>query len=88
LPPDHCRLVPRERSSDPSYIASKCSRTPVDAIADVVDDAVAEKELAPTDPVAAAAVIMGVILQTAAFHIYGRLSGSLSARARPWRARP
>jgi hypothetical protein len=57
------------------------SRTPVDAIADVVVDAVAEKQLIPIDPAAGAAVIMGVILQTATFHIYGRLTGSLSARA-------
>ena len=57
------------------------SRTPVDAIADVVNDAVAEKQLAPIDPPMGAAVIMGVILQTATFHIYGRLTGSLSARA-------
>ncbi len=57
------------------------SRTPVDAIADVVGDAVAEKQLMPTDPAMGAAVIMGVILQTATFHIYGRLTGSLSNRA-------
>ncbi len=57
------------------------SRTPVDAIADVVIDAVAEKQLMPTDPATGAAVIMGVILQTATFHIYGRLAGSLSERA-------
>jgi AcrR family transcriptional regulator len=57
------------------------SQTPVEAIADVVNDAVAEKQLMPIDPAAGAAVIMGVILQTATFHIYGRLTGSLSARA-------
>src|SRR5467141_4166803 len=57
------------------------SRTPVDAIADVVVDAVAEKQLARIDPAMGAAVIMGVILQTATFHIYGRLTGSLSNRA-------
>jgi AcrR family transcriptional regulator len=57
------------------------SRTPVDAIADVVVDAVAERQLVRIDPPLGAAVIMGVILQTATFHIYGRLTGSLSARA-------
>lgn len=57
------------------------SRTPVDAIADVVNDAVAAKELEPTEPATGAAVIMGVILQTATFHTYGRLSGPLTARA-------
>jgi AcrR family transcriptional regulator len=59
----------------------KGSRTPVDAIADVVSDAIAAKELDPVEPAVGAAVIMGVILQTATFHIYGRLAGSLSVRA-------
>jgi AcrR family transcriptional regulator len=57
------------------------SRTPVDAIADLVRDAVAKNRLKPLDPVLGAAVIMGVILQSATFHIYGRLGGSLGARA-------
>jgi AcrR family transcriptional regulator len=57
------------------------SRTPVDAIADLVSDAIAENQLKPIDPALGAAVIMGVILQAATFHIYGRLGGSLAARA-------
>jgi AcrR family transcriptional regulator len=57
------------------------SRTPVDAVADLVGDAVAKNRLKPVDPALGAAVIMGVILQSATFHIYGRLSGSLGARA-------
>jgi AcrR family transcriptional regulator len=57
------------------------SRTPVDAVADLVSDAVAKNRLKPIDPVLGAAVIMGVILQSATFHIYGRLGGSLGARA-------
>ncbi len=57
------------------------SRTPVDAVADLVSDAVATKHLKPMDPAMGAAVIMGVILQSATFHIYGRLGGSLGARA-------
>jgi AcrR family transcriptional regulator len=57
------------------------SRTPVDAIADLVRDAVAKNRLKPLDPALGAAVIMGVILQSATFHIYGRLGGSLGARA-------
>jgi AcrR family transcriptional regulator len=57
------------------------SRTPVDAIADMVSDAVAAQQLRPVDPLTGAAVIMGVVLQTATFHIYGRLAGALSARA-------
>jgi AcrR family transcriptional regulator len=57
------------------------SRTPVDAIADLVGDAIAENQLKPIDPALGAAVVMGVILQAATFHIYGRLGGSLAARA-------
>ena len=57
------------------------SRTPVDAVADLVSDAVVTKHLKPIDPAMGAAVIMGVILQSATFHIYGRLGGSLGARA-------
>jgi AcrR family transcriptional regulator len=57
------------------------SRTPVDAVADLVGDAVAKNRLKPIDPPLGAAVIMGVILQSATFHIYGRLGGSLGARA-------
>jgi AcrR family transcriptional regulator len=57
------------------------SRTPVDAIADLVSDAVAKNRLKPVDPALGAAVIMGVILQSATFHIYGRIGGSLGARA-------
>jgi AcrR family transcriptional regulator len=57
------------------------SRTPVDAVADLVRDAVAKNRLKPLDPALGAAVIMGVILQSATFHIYGRLGGSLGARA-------
>jgi hypothetical protein len=57
------------------------SRTPVDAVADLVSDAVAKNRLKPIDPALGAAVIMGIILQSATFHIYGRLGGSLGARA-------
>jgi len=57
------------------------SRTPVDAIADLVGDAIAENQLKPIDPALGAAVVMGVILQAATFHIYGRLGGSLAARS-------
>jgi AcrR family transcriptional regulator len=57
------------------------SRTPVDAISDLVRDAIAEKQLNPVDPSLGAAVIMGVVLQPVTFHIYGRLKGGLSGRA-------
>jgi AcrR family transcriptional regulator len=58
-------------------------RTPVHAVADAVTEAAGKGDVisAPLDPVAAAAAIMGIVLQTALFHLYGRLSGPLSARA-------
>lgn len=56
-------------------------RTPVDAVADTVGDAIRAGELAEVDPQAATAAIFGIVLQTALFHIYDRLRGPLAARA-------
>jgi AcrR family transcriptional regulator len=56
-------------------------RTPVDAIAETVGDAVRAGEIDPVDPLLAAAAILGIILQTAVFHLYGRLGEPLSPRA-------
>lgn len=56
-------------------------RTPVDEIAETVRDAVGAGEIAPVNSFAGAAAILGVILQTAVFHIYGRLEGALLPRA-------
>jgi AcrR family transcriptional regulator len=56
-------------------------RTPVDEVTEMVEDAVRSGEIAPANPLAAAAAILGVILQTAVFHIYERLPGALSPRA-------
>jgi AcrR family transcriptional regulator len=56
-------------------------RTPVDEVAETVRDAARAGEIAAVDPLAGAAAILGVILQTAVFHIYGRLDGALSPRA-------
>jgi AcrR family transcriptional regulator len=56
-------------------------RTPVDAIADTVAAAAAAGEIGAVDPLAATAVIMGVVLQTATLHIYGQLRGKLSKQA-------
>jgi AcrR family transcriptional regulator len=58
-------------------------RTPVKAVAEVVAEAARRGEFAhgSVDPVAAAAAIMGIVLQTALFHVYGSLTGALSARA-------
>ena len=56
-------------------------QTPTAVIEDTVADAVAAREIACTEVPAAAAVIMGVILQPALFHLYGRLRGPLLPRA-------
>ena len=54
---------------------------PVAAIEATLADAVAEGEIAALHPTTAAAAIMGIVLQTAVFHIYGRLCGPLLPRA-------
>ena len=56
-------------------------RTPVGVIADTVAAAAAAGEIALVETYAAAAAIMGIVLQSAVFHIYGHLPGSLSPRA-------
>ncbi len=56
-------------------------RTPVDEVSETIEDAVRAGEVAPVNPLAGAAAILGVILQTAVFHIYGRLAGALAPRA-------
>jgi AcrR family transcriptional regulator len=55
--------------------------TPAWVIEATIADAVAAGELGPVDPAGAAAVVMGVVLQTATFHVYGRISGPLLPRA-------
>jgi AcrR family transcriptional regulator len=50
-------------------------------IARAIADAIGVRELAPIDPALGAAVMMGVVLQTATFHLYGRIAGTLAARA-------
>jgi AcrR family transcriptional regulator len=62
---------------------SREQRTPVNAVAEAVAEAGRRGDFAKgsVDPVAAAAAIMGIVLQTALFHVYGSLTGPLSARA-------
>jgi AcrR family transcriptional regulator len=55
--------------------------TPVEVIEAVLADAVATRELGAVAPAEGAAAIMGIVLQTALFHIYGRLTGALLPRA-------
>ena len=56
-------------------------RTPVDAVTDAVADAIYAGEIVVAEPPVAVAVIFGIVLQTAVFHLYGRVSGPLSPRA-------
>jgi AcrR family transcriptional regulator len=55
--------------------------SPVAAIEAAVGHAVDAGEIATVDPAAAAAAIMGIVLQTALFHLYGRIAGPLAARS-------
>lgn len=50
---------------------------PPSVIARAIAEAIAAGELAPIEPALGAAVIMGVVLQTATFHLYGRIGGPL-----------
>lgn len=65
--------------------------TPVRVLVAVMEEAMARGEIAGRDPNVAAALVMGTVIQTATFTIYGRidtpmteLAGTLSAAA--WRA--
>jgi AcrR family transcriptional regulator len=51
------------------------------AIEAAVADAVATGQIGPVDSAAATAAILGIVLQTALFHIYGHLGGPLVPRA-------
>jgi len=54
---------------------------PVSAIEAAVADAIAAGEIAAVGVAEAAAVVMGIVLQTALFHLYRRLDGPLVPRA-------
>jgi len=60
---------------------SDARATPVASIEGAIADAVASKDIEAIDTSIGAAIVMGIVLQTAIFHIYGRISGSLTARA-------
>jgi AcrR family transcriptional regulator len=55
--------------------------TPVEVIESALADAVASGEIGDLNPPEGAAAIMGIVLQTALFHIYGRLAEPLLPRA-------
>ena len=56
-------------------------RTPVEAVADSVAVAIEAGEIKRVEIGSATAIIFGIVLQTALFHIYGRLRGALMDRA-------
>jgi AcrR family transcriptional regulator len=56
-------------------------RPPVEAVTNAVTNAMRSGEIAPVDSQPGARAIMGIVLQTAVFHIYGRLQGPLMNRA-------
>lgn len=59
----------------------KEERTPIEAVADTVAAAIRAGQIGPVNPQEAAAVVTGIVLQTAVFYIYGRLQGRLIGRA-------
>lgn len=54
---------------------------PVAAIEAAIADAVSKREIDTVDIALAAAAVMGIVLQSALFHLYGRIAGPLSPRA-------
>ena len=60
---------------------SDAMRTPVQVVADVIEAGIRSGEVGYTDADAATAAVLGIVLQTATFNIYGRLGGSLKSRA-------
>ena len=54
---------------------------PPAVLARMVGEAVDRGELAPVEPALGAAAIMGIVLQAATFHLYGRITGPLPSRA-------
>jgi len=55
--------------------------TPVAAIENAIADAAVAREITAVDVALATAAIMGIVLQTAVFHLYGRIVGPLAPRA-------
>jgi AcrR family transcriptional regulator len=54
---------------------------PVAAVEGAIVEAIEAGEIPAVDSAAASAAIMGIVLQTALFHVYGRLAGALAPRA-------
>ena len=52
---------------------------PVDLVHQVIRQAMAAGELLPGDAAAAAAMVLGIVLQSAVFKIYGRITASLTS---------
>lgn len=55
--------------------------TPTTAVEAAVAEAAEAGEIAAVDSAAATAAVLGIVLQTALFHIYGRIAGPLVPRA-------
>jgi hypothetical protein len=52
---------------------------PVDLVHQVIWRAMSTGELPPGDAAAAAAMVLGIVLQSAVFKIYGRITASLTS---------
>jgi AcrR family transcriptional regulator len=54
---------------------------PVEIVRTAIAAALQRREIPPIDPDLATAIVMGIVLQTATFQIYGRLQGTMTGRA-------
>ena len=62
-------------------VPAAADENPVAALREVFATAMARGELPAGDPDLAAAMALGLVVQPAVFHLYGRISGPLAARA-------
>lgn len=61
--------------------AVEAGRTPVDVVQAALADAMATGELPARDPALMAAAVVGIVLQAATFHLYGRVPQPMAALA-------
>jgi AcrR family transcriptional regulator len=62
-------------------VPAAADENPVAALRDIFAAAMARGEIPPGEPDLAAAMALGLVVQPAVFHLYGRLQGPLSPRA-------
>jgi AcrR family transcriptional regulator len=56
------------------------TRTPVNVLAEIIEDGQAAGDLPQTDVVLKTAMVLGIMLQSVTFHVYGSVIGPMSAQ--------